>query len=47
VVDLFGERRLNHHTTVTEGVLAEECGALLSEFFAGKRRAGRADLDDA
>jgi tRNA(adenine34) deaminase len=47
VIDLFAERRLNHHTSVTSGVLADECGALLSEFFAGKRRAGRADLDDA
>lgn len=47
VIDLLAERRLNHHTSVTGGVLAGECGALLSEFFAGKRRAGRADLDDA
>ena len=29
VVDLFAEPGLNHHTTVTGGVLAEECGALL------------------
>jgi tRNA(adenine34) deaminase len=38
VVDLFGEARLNFHAEVTEGVLAEECGALLKEFFAEKRR---------
>ena len=31
VVDLFLEPRLNHHTTVTAGVRADECGALLSE----------------
>lgn len=37
VVDLFGERRLNHHTEVIGGVLAEECGALLSSFFAARR----------
>jgi len=37
VVDLFAESRLNHHTTVTDGVLAEECGALLSRFFAERR----------
>jgi len=37
VLDLFSEPRLNHHATVTAGVLAEECGALLREFFAGKR----------
>jgi tRNA(adenine34) deaminase len=39
VVDLFAERRLNHHTTVTSGVRADECGALLSGFFAARRAA--------
>lgn len=43
VVDLFAERRLNHHTTVTEGVLAQECGGLLSRFFAERRRAAARD----
>lgn len=47
VVDLFAEPRLNHHTTAAGGLLAEECGALLSSFFAAKRRAGRPDADDA
>ena len=37
VVDLFGERRINHHATATGGVRAEECGRLLSEFFAARR----------
>ena len=37
VVDMFAERRLNHHTEVTGGVLAEECGAMLSNFFALRR----------
>jgi len=37
VVNLFAEPRLNHHTLVTGGVLAEECGALLRQFFAGRR----------
>jgi hypothetical protein len=32
---------------VTGGVLAEECGALLSAFFAEKRRADGRDADDA
>ena len=41
VVDLFAEARLNHHTAVAGGVLADECGALLSSFFA-ERRATRA-----
>jgi tRNA(adenine34) deaminase len=38
VIDLFAESRLNHHAEVTSGVRAEECGALLSQFFAGRRR---------
>ena len=37
VIDLFAEPRLNHHATVTAGVLGEECGSLLSEFFAERR----------
>jgi tRNA(adenine34) deaminase len=36
-VNLFEERRLNHHALVQGGVLAEECGALLSGFFASRR----------
>lgn len=39
VVDLFAETRLNHHAKVVKGVLAAECGALLSDFFAARRRA--------
>lgn len=38
VVDLFAEPRLNHHARVRGGVMAEACGALLSSFFAGRRR---------
>jgi tRNA(adenine34) deaminase len=37
VVDLFAEPRLNHHATVTGGVRAAECAALLSAFFAQRR----------
>ncbi|NJD35036.1 MAG: tRNA adenosine(34) deaminase TadA [Betaproteobacteria bacterium] len=37
VIDLFAESRLNHHTTVTGDVLAEQCGDLLSGFFAARR----------
>ena len=42
VIDLMAEKRLNHHTTVTGGVLAERCGEMLSEFFAGRRKSGKA-----
>jgi tRNA(adenine34) deaminase len=38
VLNLFGETRLNHHTELVGGVLAEPCGALLREFFAERRR---------
>jgi tRNA(adenine34) deaminase len=37
IVDLFAERRLNHHAKVTAGVLAGECGDMLSAFFAVRR----------
>jgi tRNA(adenine34) deaminase len=38
VLDLYAEARLNHHAAVEGGVLAEECGGLLSSFFAAKRQ---------
>lgn len=37
VIDLFAEARLNHHASVDGGILAEQCGALLSGFFAARR----------
>jgi len=39
VVDLFAVERLNHHATIEGGVLADECGRLLSDFFAARRAA--------
>lgn len=39
VIDLFMQEKLNHHANVKGGVLAEECGALLREFFAERRAA--------
>ncbi|MBM3350935.1 MAG: tRNA adenosine(34) deaminase TadA [Betaproteobacteria bacterium] len=38
VIDLMNESKLNHHTAVTNGVLAEECGDMLSAFFAERRK---------
>jgi tRNA(adenine34) deaminase len=38
VIDLFAESRLNHHATIAGGVLGEECGRLLSDFFAARRQ---------
>ena len=37
VFNLFTEARLNHHARIEGGVLAEECGKLLSDFFATRR----------
>jgi tRNA(adenine34) deaminase len=37
VLNLFAETRLNHHAEVEGGVLAGECGKVLSQFFAARR----------
>ena len=37
VLDLFADGRVNHHASVFGGVLAEECGTMLSRFFASRR----------
>ena len=48
VLDVIGEKRLNHTVPVTHGVLEAECGELLRQFFLRKRKsalrlAGRED----
>ena len=42
VIDLFADPRLNHHTRVQGGVLAEASAQLLRDFFAERREAARA-----
>jgi len=37
VIDLPGVGSLNHHAKFEGGVLAEDCGAALRAFFAGRR----------
>jgi tRNA(adenine34) deaminase len=37
VLDILGEPRLNHRPEVAGGLLAQECGGLLSEFFGSRR----------
>jgi tRNA(adenine34) deaminase len=37
IVDLFSEPRLNFHAQIEGGLLAEECGRLVSDFFAERR----------
>lgn len=39
IVDLFADTRLNHHTQVSKGVLADQCGDMLKAFFAARRNA--------
>ncbi|MFN5047380.1 tRNA adenosine(34) deaminase TadA [Roseateles sp.] len=41
VLDLFGQKQLNHHTHIVGGVLAEPSARLLREFFAERRAAAR------
>ena len=41
VIDLFAEPRLNHHTDVRAGVLADESSKLLSNFFVERRELKR------
>lgn len=38
VVNLIQHKELNHHVEVQGGILAAECGGIISEFFKKKRR---------
>lgn len=42
VLNLFDEARLNHHARIQGGVLGEECGHMLSDFFAQRRQQQKA-----
>jgi tRNA(adenine34) deaminase len=46
VLDLFREERLNHHTEVVGGVMADEASAMLRGFFAERRAAARKTIAD-
>jgi len=41
IVNLFAEARLNHHTVVEAGLMAQQCGELLTNFFRQRRAAGQ------
>jgi tRNA(adenine34) deaminase len=41
IVDLFAQQQLNHQTALVGGVLADECGALLTRFFRQRRQETR------
>ena len=45
LLDLFADARLNHHTTLQGGVLAEQATALLRQFFADRRAQQRSQRD--
>ena len=37
VLDLFSSKQINHQTSVEGGIMSEECGQLLRDFFKGRR----------
>jgi tRNA(adenine34) deaminase len=45
VLNLFDEQRLNHHTRVDGGLLADAAGNLLRDFFVERRAAMRAERE--
>ena len=44
VVNLFADKRLNPHTAVLGGVLADEARSLLQRFFQHRRTSAQSDL---
>jgi tRNA(adenine34) deaminase len=42
--NILTDERLNHQVEITEGILREECGEILSRFFQQKRI--KADSND-
>jgi tRNA(adenine34) deaminase len=37
LMDIVRDKRLNHQTEVNAGILADECAAIMREFFSGRR----------
>jgi tRNA(adenine34) deaminase len=37
VLNLFSSKQINHQTSVQGGIMGEECGQLLRDFFKGRR----------
>ena len=37
VLDIFASKQINHQTSVEGGMMSEECGQLLRDFFKGRR----------
>jgi tRNA(adenine34) deaminase len=43
IVNLFAEPKLNFHAQIEGGVLAEDCGQLVSEFFVERRKTNKGE----
>jgi tRNA(Arg) A34 adenosine deaminase TadA len=43
--NLLDDERLNHRAEVASGLMADECGKMLSEFFGDIRRGGKGDAE--
>lgn len=41
VLNIFEQEKLNHHTVVQGGVMAQECSTLLKDFFVSRRAAAQ------
>jgi len=37
VLNVFSEKQINHQTQVEGGIMSEECGQILRNFFKGRR----------
>ncbi len=37
VLDIFSSKQINHQTSVEGGIMSQECGQLLRDFFKGRR----------
>jgi len=44
-LDLYGNRSINHQTSIRGGVMADECGQVLQAFFARRRAQQREGSD--
>ncbi len=38
---MLSDRRLNHQAQIVPGVLAEQCGRMLTQFFEAQRKLGK------
>jgi tRNA(adenine34) deaminase len=41
VMDILSQEKLNHRISVKKGILAKDCGSLISEFFRKQRALGK------